>query len=1177
MRRGIDAGIYEEGHAVIADPARERIRNRSCLMKTIMIVAAVLTVSRTTSSSGQEDVNRPFLHRSRGWTFDSAQQQLEKYPRDLFLQYVVLKLAQREGFAADGIPGLRARTRLDIAADRREDLDLFNLFSGSLAVQESLQLDAMQPGSNFSAGQNSKDAGSPVTVASLVGPNVASHPWQQMLAGRQPVTSPMATFIPADQYYIRFRSASRLLDVLEGGNLFARHLWSQAGEQSFQRATEDRLRQQLAIETNPLARPFYDLVVSELVITGSDPFVNEGSDVTLLLRYEQEFVFRARMDSFLNTAEAAAAGATRSEGTFEGIPFIHVTAPGRAVHVFSAYPSEGLHVRSNSQIAFERVLRLVAGKSSGGNPGPALTSLGETEEFQYIRTLMPFGSPEEDGLIYLSDPFIRRLVGPELKLTELRRLKCLNNLRMISYAAALFEAENGLVADSLDELRTSDCLPDGFETGDLRCRCGGTYALSPDGHQGFCSHHGSADALRPCCEIPETEVTAEEADAYRQFVEEYSQYWRTWFDPIAIRVLATPQMYRLETIVLPLINNSLYQSLATALGGEPRVLSGSITPEVTLSLHFALARERLLSLTGWKPPAEEPARAEGVNAEGGHAAASAAAQAESVDNLRMIGLALHNFHEIHQGFPSAVGADAEGQPRLSWRVHLLPLLDEGELYSRFRLDEAWNSPHNMALIDQIPRVYRSPGARLERGMTTYLTVRGKDTVFPGAAQIRIPEITDGTSQTGMAFDCAAWDAVIWTKPDDFESDATKLRASLRGRFGNGGLLLLADGSVIQLRMDLSEKTLTDLFSRNDGNPTVDFAVPGDRGPSRNDPLGLRSVMGGRLLERDVYVLLTQGLGDVIGLHVCDTDPSFDIQLTELFTDLPGSRIGAMPFGGQELWMGMAAASLTSPVYVSLAVNDADVVDWFLRKLDVGAAIETQRHTDMGWFAFRKDFYKVLVGTSEVRSFVLSLGPIRWRFFFTRVGDEVIIASRLQTLEQLIRRHEGSRSSESDEVVTTSSMKAHARLTIHRNQWNRIMPTMRLSWDEAARKSCLENIGPLISAAKVEAGALTGNSTNQAIAARAVAIYGGVHVCPCGGRYRGILGGGTECTVHGNLDEPRQPSPGDVNGASLAMLNSFSEIRVLLSFLEDGLRAVLEVDRTAGAAAGALPANQPSAR
>ena len=82
-------------------------------------------------------------------------------------------------------------------------------------------------------------------------------------------------------------------------------------------------------------------------------------------------------------------------------------------------------------------------------------------------------------------------------------------------------------------------------------------------------------------------------------------------------------------------------------------------------------------------------------------------QERSANNLRQIGLALHNHHDVHGGLPTnTVGPN--GQPLLSWRVHLLPYLGEQNLYSQFKLNEPWDSPNNRRLLDQMPRVYATP-------------------------------------------------------------------------------------------------------------------------------------------------------------------------------------------------------------------------------------------------------------------------------------------------------------------------------------------------------------------------------------------------------------------------------------------------------------------------------------
>ncbi|MDA1230336.1 MAG: DUF1559 domain-containing protein, partial [Planctomycetota bacterium] len=632
----------------------------------------------------------------------------------------------------------------------------------------------------------------------------------------------------------------------------------------------------------------------------------------------------------------------------------------------------------------------------------------------------------------------------------------------------------------------------------------------------------------------------------------------------------TPERYRLETIVLPLINNSMYQSMAMGLGGEPQPLAGNVTDDAIMSLNFAIAKQRLLEQSGWQPPAE-------IAEEKPKKSPVADAIIASTQHLRQIGLAMHNYHDTHNRFPAYSKSDA-GRPLLSWRVHLLPYLENAPLYSEFHLDEPWDSEHNKTLIGRMPQVFRSPGVKTAKpGMTTYQTVMGEDMLFESdGGKVSIRDVTDGTSNTAMAFDASPEFETIWTKPGDLMPDTAKIRKALEDRFQNGGLVLVADGSVQQLRDDLTDEVLMNLFLRNDQTILRDVFV--DRGDQmaaarRRDPFGLNSVMGGRIGEGDLYALLSKGLGNRVGLHVCDNDPTFDVQLMSILPEMLAGRqgVGGM-MGGETLWIGMAIASFTSPVYIDVAVEDALVVDAFLEKLDEGAAFEARTHTDLGWFAFKKDFYTVPIGDTKARSFVLSLGPLKWRFFYTRIGSSVCIASKLQTLEQLLARNEvdpadsaaqdatGNRNDKLEAYPT--GPPAHAQLTIHRQHWNRIMPTMRLSWDEAARQACLDNIGPLTSASRVAASSHhdDGEVMPEQLAATAAWIYGGVHRCPCGGHYVRTKDGRVVCEVHGNADHPQQPAPDAENGGSLEMLNSFSEIRVLLTFLEDGLHAVLEIDR-----------------
>ncbi len=452
-----------------------------------------------------------------GWTYDEAFGQLQLYPRDPYLQFVLLQLAQRDGRTQEAADTIRRLLpTVDPRVERSQEVDLFRLFSGALAVQESLQLDTMvglsnetrsvemdrvapkdapgRPMAKVPATSTLEDPGEPekpVPLSNLQGPVVQSHPWTEMLAGRTPAMSPLAGYVPQDFYYIQFRSVNKLLALLEQGDVWGAHLFSQTVRKAYRHDVRERLLRQLAVETNQVLQPFYDLVVQETAVVGSDLFATEGSDVTLLFRVRQPAVFKTQMDGFLTRAEQNTPGAVQERGVYRGVPFVHLTAPGRTVHVYSAYPAADLHVRSNSLVAIQRVLDVIVGARASEH-----VALGDTDEFAYISTLLPYGAEEEDGLIYLSDPFIRHMVGPQLKLTESRRRVCHNHLRMLGHACALYRTEHGRWPVSLEELVVAKCTPGEFNAGRLVCPGAGQYTLAANGQGGACTYHGTEDA---CC------------------------------------------------------------------------------------------------------------------------------------------------------------------------------------------------------------------------------------------------------------------------------------------------------------------------------------------------------------------------------------------------------------------------------------------------------------------------------------------------------------------------------------------------------------------------------------------------------------------------------------------------------------------------------------------------------
>jgi hypothetical protein len=203
------------------------------------------------------------------------------------------------------------------------------------------------------------------------------------------------------------------------------------------------------------------------------------------------------------------------------------------------------------------------------------------------------------------------------------------------------------------------------------------------------------------------------------------------------------------------------------------------------------------------------------------AARSAARRNQSLNNLRQIDLASINYEATYGRFPAARFGQGE-KPGLSWRVAILPYLEQQGLYDRFHLDEPWDSDHNRALIAEMPEVYRSPASSAEPGKTNYLAIRGDDSIIadlPEGNQVR--KIRDGVSKTALLVEVDDDRAVVWTKPDDYEWNADDPVAGLGNlHAGNVFLVAFADGHVVAISKDVDKKVLQALYTKS-GAEVVD--------------------------------------------------------------------------------------------------------------------------------------------------------------------------------------------------------------------------------------------------------------------------------------------------------------------------------------------------------------------
>jgi RNA polymerase sigma factor (sigma-70 family) len=226
----------------------------------------------------------------------------------------------------------------------------------------------------------------------------------------------------------------------------------------------------------------------------------------------------------------------------------------------------------------------------------------------------------------------------------------------------------------------------------------------------------------------------------------------------------------------------------------------------------------LLILSRATPGEESPTAQDKAKFKNIGAISQAAARDLLANKFRQIGVAVHAYAGGNkETLPAHAIYSKDGKtPLLSWRVAILPYLDQDALYKEFKLDEPWDSEHNKKLIAKIPDVYRPAGLqKLEVGMTHVQVFTGPDTAFVGNKKIRFPDITDGPSNTILAIE--ANEPVIWTKPADLTlpKEKDKLPA-VGGELAKATFIVFFDGLVQLVHDPIDPVLLRALVTPNGG-------------------------------------------------------------------------------------------------------------------------------------------------------------------------------------------------------------------------------------------------------------------------------------------------------------------------------------------------------------------------
>ncbi len=199
------------------------------------------------------------------------------------------------------------------------------------------------------------------------------------------------------------------------------------------------------------------------------------------------------------------------------------------------------------------------------------------------------------------------------------------------------------------------------------------------------------------------------------------------------------------------------------------------------------------------------------------------------NHLKQIGLALHNYHDYYGCLPPAYIADSTGKPIHSWRVLLLPFMEQKALYDKYDFNEPWNGPNNSKLHGEVVHVFCCPSrpTRQSRTETSYVAVVSAGTAWPGDRSIKLANITDGTSNSILVTESAN-SGIHWMEPRDLTFD--EIPMAINPPTGPGissphpavALALFADGHIRAITNNTPSEIIRRLLTIADGEPIGDY-------------------------------------------------------------------------------------------------------------------------------------------------------------------------------------------------------------------------------------------------------------------------------------------------------------------------------------------------------------------
>ena len=404
---------------------------------------------------------------------------------------------------------------------------LFSVLGGRAAVQETLQLQELQLG-------DMTDSPADIDLDTLHGVEVASHPFETLLkdtAGEKSL--PLAEIVPRDRFFL-YAKPDALLSLLGRGSEFIHDLDSLISRRTLEYDLKKKYLNRLGLSEIWLSTFLQAGIIKEAALVVPDLFFIDGTELTVAVRLAKPHLLPPLLLRGIGLPALAEGSIVTQRLADDG-------------QVFWAL-AEDILICSTSQEELAALLDLQAKKGRG--------SLGKSAEFRYMLEKLPLDASTQ-LYVYLSDPFIRRLTGAKTKIGQLRRLQARRDLEKLTGSALLAKLDGMDKPNSLQQLIVHGYAPASMARED--------YSLADD-LTAHSKRYGSLGGLTPVSRLNIRTVTAQEAEAYRGYLDNYSRFWSRYFDPIAMRVNERPNgSHEATTFILPLIENSIYGALRNVL------------------------------------------------------------------------------------------------------------------------------------------------------------------------------------------------------------------------------------------------------------------------------------------------------------------------------------------------------------------------------------------------------------------------------------------------------------------------------------------------------------------------------------------------------------------------------------------------------------------------------------